>query len=294
MTKPGMKLSICSIALKDRPVSEAFRIMAETGYKNADVFASNKDTHVFRDMDKAARGHVRELAAQHGLAICSIAGGVGGGFSADSEAERESELKRVRAEIDLAVELGASVARTSPGEGEDFDKIMTRSVPYLRKAAEYAEKKKLRIGMENHTGSITANPDHTAALCREVGSSALGVIYDAGNLFGRNVDYKRGLEVMRDHIVHVHLKDGFPHYFGNDGYAPQRLSCTLFGEGKLDIPWIMDYLASAGYGGYVSVEYEGWHAEYNLPKAEQGLVQVRRYMEKWFPAQPKTERMRSQ
>ncbi len=283
VSKPGPKLSVCSIALRAKPVDEAFRIAAQAGYENVEVFASLPGTHAFRDMDSAARGRIRDLAARNGLRICAMAGAVGGGFSADGEPEREAELRRVMTEIDLAADIGAPLARVGPGEGEDFDKVMSRAAPYLRRAAAYAEKKRLRLGIENHSGSITANPDHAAALCREVASPAFGIIYDPGNLFGRKTDYKRGLEVMIGHIAHVHLKDGYPHYFGNDGFAPQRLACTLFGEGELDIAWIIERLTAAGYGGYVSVEYEGWHPEYRLPEAEEGLAIVRRYMARWFP-----------
>lgn len=279
-----MKLAVCSIALRYKPASEAFRVMAQTGYRYADVFASNKDAHAFREMDVIARARVRELAAANRIVIGAMSGGLGRGFTADIEAEREKELDLVKMEIDLAIEIGAPVARIAPGDGEDLDKVMARAVPCLRRAAAYAEQKHIRLGMENHSGSITVNPDNTAALCREVGSSSLGVVFDPGNLLGRNVDYKRGLEVMREHIVHVHLKDGYPHYFGNDGFAPQRLACTLFGQGTLDIPWIMEQLASAGYCGCVSVEYEGcWHPEYCLPETAEGLAKVRHYMAQWFP-----------
>ena len=277
-----MKLSVCSIAWRDKPVDHVFRMMAELGYRNADLFASNSTGHAFRTLDPPARDRIRRLGERHGIAIVSLAGAVGDGFTAEREADRETELERVRAEIDLAADLGASVARIAPGAGTDPGPIMTRALPYLRRAADYAEQKGLRLGMENHTGSITANPDQIAALCRAAGSRALGVIYDPGNLFGALVDYKKGFETMRDFILHVHLKDGFPHYFGNDGFAPQRLSCTLFGEGQLDIPWIMDRLAAIGYAGYVSAEFESWHPEYHLPVADEGLGQVRRYMERWF------------
>ena len=283
MTEPGPKLSVCSIALRDKPAAEAFRIVAEAGYRNVEVFASVPGTHAFRDMAGAARARIRDLAGRSGLRICAMAGSVGAGFTADSEAEREDELSRVKMDIDLAADIGAPLARVGPGAGEDIDKVMSRAAPYLRRAAAYAEQKRLRLGIENHGGSITVNPDHAAALCREIGSSSFGIIYDPGNLFGRQADYKRGLDVMSGHIVHVHLKDGYPHYFGNDGFAPQRLACTLFGEGKLDIPWIIERLTASGYGGYISVEYEGWHPEYNLPEAGQGLAMTRRYMARWFP-----------
>ncbi len=279
-----MNLSVCSIGLRDKPVDEAFRIASETGYRYVDLFVSKPDSHAFRTLDKPARERIRRLAQAHGLEICALAGSIGSGFTADRETDRQAALDQAFLEIDLGADLGAPAVRIAPGEGEALEPVMARALPWLRRAAAYAEQKGLRLVMENHSGSITRNPGHAAALCRAVGSPALGVTYDPGNLFGTLVDYKAGLDTMREIVFHVHLKDGIPHYFGHDGFAPQRLNCTLFGEGELDIPWIMERLEAIGYGGCVSVEFEGWHPEYPLPPAGEGLRQMRGYMERWFPA----------
>ncbi len=280
-----MQLSVCTIALRTRPPEEAFPLLARLGYRNLDVLAYGQQAHLSRAMDRARRRQMYDLARAHGLRIVSLAGSVGGKFNSDLPEERRQEVARVREEIDLAVEAGAEVVRVSPGEGEDADRTMSRSIPHLQAAASYAEQQGVRLGMENHSGSLTGNPEAIAALCRAVGSPFLGVIYEPGNLFGINRDYKADLETQKAHVVHVHLKDGYPHYFGpkNDTFAPQRLFCTVFGEGRLDIPWILDALGRLGYDRYVSVEYEGcWHPEYQLPPDEQGLAQVKAYMARWL------------
>jgi hypothetical protein len=99
-----------------------------------------------------------------------------------------------------------------------------------------------------------------------------------GRMFGALEDYKSGLTEQKEHIVHVHLKDGYPHYFGEDGFAPQRLSCTILGEGELDILWVLESLKEMDYEGYVSVEYESWHKEYGLPEVEEGLCRCKDYL----------------
>ena len=277
-----MKLSVCTIALRTRLSEEAFRLLARLGYKNLDVLAYGKQAHFSRDMDKDQRRKILNLAKSLGLRIVSFAGSVGDKFNSDVEAERCQEVQKVQDEINLAVEAGAAVIRFSPGAGEDFDKIMSRSVPHLKEVSAYAAKKKVRLGMENHSGGMSGNPDHVAALCREIGSPWFGVIYEPGNLFGMNRDYKQGLETQREYIVHVHLKDGYPHTFDDDMYTRQRLYCTAFGRGKLDIPWIMERLQAIGYDRFVSIEYEGWHPEYHLPPDEEGLAQAKAYLARWL------------
>lgn len=275
-----MKLSICTIGLRDRKADEAFRIMAECGYFHADCSSTY---HVSRSMSVEQRKAVVSLAAKHGVKICSLAGMAGDRIASENLTDRQQAVKEIEAEVDLASDLGARVARVSAG-GEILSPILERAIPHFKEAAGYAQSKGVCLAVENHSGSISGFPTQMTELCRAVGSSAFGIIYDPGNLMGMDIDYKAGFELMRKYIRHVHLKDGCARYFGNDGFAPQRLSCTLFGEGKLDIPWIMERLKSAGYKEYVSVEYEGcWHPEYKLPAAEEGLRQVRKFLSPWFP-----------
>jgi len=136
----------------------------------------------------------------------------------------------------------------------------------------------VRVGVENHSGGVTATVDGSVRLCKEIPSTHFGILYDPGNLLGVKEDYKALLAAVPERIVHIHMKDGFPHYFGDDGYAPQRLSCTAFGKGELDIPFILAALDANGYEGFVSVEYEAWHPEYRLPPVDTGLPDSLKYL----------------
>jgi sugar phosphate isomerase/epimerase len=214
--------------------------------------------------------------------ICSLAGSVGSEFDNDGKTVRDKEIEKVKKEIDLAVDVGATVIRVGPGHGENLDKIWDKIIPCLKEVTKYAEKKNIKIGMENHSGGIACKAEQAAKVCQEISSKYLGIIYEPGNLFGALEDYKKGFEIQKDYIVYVHLKDGYPHYFGNDEYAPQRLFCTVFGKGELDIPWILQSLKETDYRGFVSVEYESWHKEYNLPEVESGLKECAVNVVKWL------------
>ena len=273
-----MNFSVCTIGLRHKKVEEAFQIMSRVGCKYADVLAYGKDAHLSRGMSKQEREGVTKLAEKCGIKICSLAGSIGSEFDNDDKSIRDREIEKVKQEIDLAVDVGASVVRVSPGHGENLDGIRDKIIPALKEVAGYAEEKNIKMGMENHSGGIAGKAEQAAGLCKEVGSKSLGIIYEPGNLFGALEDYKKGFEIQEDYIVHVHLKDGYPHYFGNDGFAPQRLFCTLFGRGKLDILWVLKKLEEIRYEGFVSVEYESWHKEYNLPPVEDGLNRCMEYL----------------
>ncbi len=62
------------------------------------------------------------------------------------------------------------------------------------------------------------------------------------------MDYRAAFDVMKDHIVHVHLKDG------TSEAASQKK--TLLGEGVVDMRRIVDRLDALGYPGHLTLECE--------------------------------------
>jgi sugar phosphate isomerase/epimerase len=53
---------------------------------------------------------------------------------------------------------------------------------------------------------------------------------------------------MREHVVHVHFKDGI---IKGDG-----AELAMMGEGEIDFSWIMAKLDELGYEGDIALEYE--------------------------------------
>jgi len=282
-----MKISLCTISLINHAGSleEVFQVMNRTGIKYADARASDPKSHVLRSMDREERRGVLALAKKYGISICSLAGSIGGKLSSENEEIRDTELAEMKKEIDLAAELGAGVIRVGTGVPYNpdpclvYDKsILERVLPYQKEAASYAEKKGVRMGVENHGLNFSAYTDKLADFCSRVGSRSFGVIYEPGNLFGNSKDYRKGFHDQKDYIVHVHLKDGYPFRF--PGSIEASLYCTVYGQGKLDIPWVIKNLKDIDYKGFVSIEYEAWHPEYNLPAPETGIAECRKYLER--------------
>lgn len=269
-----MKYSLCTIALRNEPVSEVFDLMNEYGYRHADIHA----VHLPLSTPPKKVDELLKLAQARGISIVSLASLVGEGLSSPEQAKRKEAVREINQCIDLAARVGATVIRTAMGGLTHFDDRMKELViPALLEAVNYAEKRNIRLGVENHSGDIAQTVENCQLACEAIPSEYFGIIYDPGNLLGLLEDYKALLRLMPGRIVHVHMKDGFPAKF-NDDCAPQRLSCTAFGKGKLDIPFILRELDRTGYRGYVSVEYEAWHPEYNLPPVETGLKHCLDYL----------------
>ena len=267
------RLSFPSIALLKHPVDVAFGMIAAAGYKNVDVL--EKMPHLSLHADECDPVTVKAAAEKHGLHISAVNSYVGGGvvgragawlhhpgfefpnqhkytyngFVSDDPEDLERELQQVFRAIDIGASFGSRVVRIVPGDDDpsNIDKI----VPWFKKCAEYAEQKGVYLAGENHDMGILGQPAKMVEFCEKVGSKHIGVIYEPYNLMEQaGFDYRKAFEIMREHIVLVHFKDG--------RLDPEKRTYvpTLMGEGEFDFLWVMRRLDEIGYDGELALEYE--------------------------------------
>ncbi len=259
------RISACTYPLRERSVKYALRVIADSGIKRVDLLG--KMPHFSEDASEFSLAELENTAQSLGLQIANLGSYPGADFSEDSEAAREAELEKMRATIDAAAQLGCRSIRVMPGHGED-PAIIEQVTPWMMQSAAYAQQRGILLGMENHAGSIAGNPDHARQLCTAVGSPYFGVLYEPCNLLHLHVDYKRAFEVLSDHIVHIHVKDGL----WEDGEFVR----THLGEGSIDIEWVVAAMEDSGYTGDYALEYELPQdpVETNLPRWYQYLRSI--------------------
>jgi sugar phosphate isomerase/epimerase len=126
--------------------------------------------------------NVKRRAYQLGLNIISL--GVRNDFANPDPIKRLEDVKHVKEWIDVAVKLGVPVVRIFSGnmqEGyeakrEEIAKYLTESI---KECVDYAEKKGIFIGVQNH-GDFLKTADQTIELVNRVDSKSFGVIVDTG------------------------------------------------------------------------------------------------------------------
>jgi sugar phosphate isomerase/epimerase len=123
----------------------------------------------------------------------------------------------------------------------------------------------VRLAVENHPertpGEILAKIER--------GAGTFGTTVDTGWWGTQGYDAAQAIFDLRDHIVHVHLKDvraeGEPH------------DTCIWGEGVVDIEACVRALQGIGYDGYLTIEHE---PEDHDPSDE--IVELRRRLEAWL------------
>jgi L-ribulose-5-phosphate 3-epimerase len=187
--------------------------------------------------DPAVRQKYKEQMKETGLVISSLMMGL---LNSDPLASDPRGPAWLEQSIDGAKDLGAKVilvaffGKGSLLDGEtlktaDVDVVVQR----LKAAAPRAKDAGVILAIEN---MLTAKQN--VEILDRIGSDAVGIYYDVGNLTGRGYDVPAEIRVLKKRIAMFHFKDG-PNYLG---------------EGKVQYKPIAAAIRDIGYQGWIVME----------------------------------------
>ncbi len=209
-------------------------------------------------LSRSRRMAYKRRAQRLGLPIMGLS--THQGFVTPDREKRRFNIDRTMAQIEIAYDLGIPVMRVNTGTwgtSRDFDELMANrgvespiegytdedAYPWVVEAFEAclptAEKCGIVLGLENHWG-LGLTPEGILRIVDEVDSPWLQVTTDTGNFL--EDPYER-LQKLAPRTVLVQAKT----YFGGGQWY------TL----DLDHRRIARILQTAGYRGWISLEFEG-------------------------------------
>ncbi|TBL78185.1 sugar phosphate isomerase/epimerase family protein [Paenibacillus thalictri] len=234
-----------------------------------------------------ARRELREYIASLGLEISALVGDLGGHGFQDKTANPE-KIEKSKRILDLALDLGTHIVTThigivpNPEEQPEVYEEMQRACEEL---ASYATQLKAFFAIE--TGPETAA--HLKAFLDTLGSRGVSVNFDPANMvMVTGDDPVQGVKLLKDYVVHTHVKDGIRlaavdprEIYGALGYAKmshEKLAQIAnegkffeevpLGQGKVDFDAYFAALQEIGYQGYLTIEREaGEHPEADIQLA---------------------------
>lgn len=205
-------------------------------------------------------------------------------------AEQRKAIEAIRNEIDVAAELGAPGMRHDVSRGfpenwsgpKTFAAALKVVVPAVRALADYGQSRGVRTSIENH-GFFLQDPARVEKLLQAVDHPNYGLTMDMGNFLCVNADPVDAVRRLAKYAVMVHAKDfhvrpkkAMPPSGWFATPTPIALRGAIVGHGVIDIPRQFKLLKSAGYDGYVSLEFEGM--EEPLQAVKLGLAYLRAQM----------------
>ncbi|MBR6789354.1 MAG: sugar phosphate isomerase/epimerase [Oscillospiraceae bacterium] len=183
----------------------------------------------------------------------------------------EGEIAALKKHVDLAEIMGCSIMRhdvASPIKNptwKGFDSVLDRLAAGCREITEYARAKGIRTTTENH-GRFSQDSLRVEKLVNTVASDNFGLLVDMGNFLCADDDPVTAVGRCAPYAFYAHAKD-FLIKTGADpvpgeGYsistrAGNLLRGTIIGHGSVPVRQCLRALKSAGYDGWIAIEFEG-------------------------------------
>jgi sugar phosphate isomerase/epimerase len=184
-----------------------------------------------------------------------------GDLTTDSDDFRANDVARIERWFEIAHRLGARYVRVNAGAPMGGAGEVSRGVVgALQSLSERARALGLALLVENH-GGVSSDPDFITRLLDDVGRDRLGLLLDLGNfepLISISHGRFRGEELPTLGLDLSHVYDNI------EQLAPlaslvhaKAIDPASDGSPLIDLPKALGIVASSGYTGSVSVEWEG-------------------------------------
>lgn len=260
-----MKLGVITDCFK-KPLLESLTLAGENNFDGVQIYATSGEfsPSVLTEEKKA---EIKATLKKYNLAVSALCGDMGGhGF--EIEKDNAARVEKTKEIVDLAVEFGAKAVTTHIGvipddENHDRFKVMLAA---LTECGLYAKEKGVTLAIE--TGPETA-PTLLKFLQKTKGG--VGVNLDPANfVMVTGQDPVEAVELLKDYIVHTHLKDGkmlkksdpkeIYDCFAGGGIEALNVADyfieTPLGEGNVDFGKYLAALKKINYDGYLTIERE--------------------------------------
>ena len=198
-----MKIGVVTDCLK-LPLEQALSTARRLGIDGVQIYAT---TGIFNpeELTSERKEFYRTLLKENGLEISALCGDMGG-YGFEIEADNAIRIRKTKRILDLAQEFGTSIVTTHIGviptdtENPRFS-VMLKA---MNECGRYAYAKGMTLAIE--TGPEMAN---TLKKFLDKTDGGIGVNLDPANFtMVTGQDAVEAVEILKDYIVHTHVKDG--------------------------------------------------------------------------------------
>jgi len=211
------------------------RKAVELGIDGVDMTA-----YWFKSTDPAYLTSLRHFAFKNG--VCFSGAAIGASTVQAEPGKRALVLEEIKKWVDVTESMGAPHLRVFAGKlppRATVQQAMEWTVDTLKAACEYAGKKGITLGIEDHEG-ITQNSNACLEIVHRVDSPFFGINLDITNFIPTaDADAYAQIEATVPYATHTHIRDRF-----ENGQV-------------VDLDRVWHIFARSNYKGFMSAEYEG-------------------------------------
>lgn len=248
-----MKLGLCTIAFQEKPLEEVIDIAADYGFDGIEIWG--KPPHLPEEYDESYVRNIRDMALRKGLEISA--------FGSYVDPLMPLHQKHFEEAFKIAHELGTDLVRIWSGGGPSKSIVPAdkRLILFrLMSITQWANFRNIRLGLEMHNNNFTDSVETILEAIQGIGLPALKTYYQPLARVDADEPHTAA-EKLAEHIVNVHAQN----------FDEGRKGCPI-ADGVVDYTCIVEILSTAGYNGYLEVEFV--HGDNKL----EGLQRDRDYL----------------
>ena len=227
------------------------------GIEYVNQFFSDKATQ--KDYIKEMKRRADEEGVRSLLIMCDGEGRLGD----PNEKKRKKAVENHFKWIEAAKLLGCHSIRVNAASDGSYEEQLKLAADGLSRLTEFGDLHNINVIVENH-GGLSSNAQWLSSVIKNVNQPRCGTLPDFGNFHisrDERYDYYKGVKEMMPFAKAVSAKS---YDFDDSG-----------NETTLDYKRMMHIVLSAGYRGYVGIEYEG-----NRLSESDGIKATKRLLER--------------
>jgi sugar phosphate isomerase/epimerase len=247
---------------RDVAFKDVVKFAAENGFGGMEVVAGVGHGHIDAEQVLKDKGRsVKRLLKGTGVQITSLAR-YGNPLDPDPQ-KREAFVNELKMVIDAAEVFEVPVVCTLAGfplPGKTKMQTIEQDAPSVfAPLCEYAEKRGIKIALENWFATNLQGLHHFERMFEVVPNENFGLNFDPSHLVHQDIDYIAAVERFASRIFHTHAKDTqiYEHkrrWIGN--YESGWWRYVIPGYGVIDWGRYIGTLRRVGYDGVLSIEHE--------------------------------------
>ncbi len=241
-----MQLGCSTILFGGHPLEVALQGIAKAGYTAIELCAiPTMADHLSADESTSSFHHVRQVVADHGLAIESI-----GASTNLLDSERRARFVRL---IRAAAALGAPAITTGSGGVSDDEPSFRAVVTTIGELSRIAAAEGVRISIKPHVRAAVYSTPTALRFMSEVDRRWVGLNYDASHLWRANETPEESLRQLGPYLATARIRDAVSREPGGPGPVDQQIP----GNGAMNLRAIANELQAIGELRYTVLEIVG-------------------------------------
>jgi sugar phosphate isomerase/epimerase len=279
-----MYVGILTAPFSKEPLEHVAAFAGEYGFGGMEIIAAPGSSQIdLTNFTKADADRINDLMERRALLISSLAAYTNN--TDPDPAARKANNNVVMKAVDAAAMLGVDVVCTLaghpvPGKSK-MQTIEEDCAQVFTPIAEYAERKGVKIALENWYATNIQHLGHWQRLFEVVPNANFGLNFDPSHLLWQDIDYIHAVETFANRIFHSHAKDTAINetkrrWVGNQ-HDGGWWRYVIPGLGKVNWGEYLSALRANGYNGVLSIEHED-----GAVGREEGFLMGKKYLEQFF------------